>query len=452
MNEPRVVDVTDIIDEQRIGAFHILVVILCACSELIDGFDAINVALVAPVVSKLWHLPPGAFKSVMSIGLLGILLGGLIAGPMADRIGRKSTIIYCSILYGICGLLTTTSASLGALSFWRFMTGLGVGGAIPNAIALASEFSPRRRRSFMTLLAIGGFNLGAFLTGMVAAALIPAFGWTSVFWVGGIVPLALCILYIFAMPESARFLTMKEKKAERVAALLRRVNPELAFDATTRFVARGEARVSGFTVRHLFTGSRAVGTICIWVMGFMNQLNINFITLWSPTVFNNAGLSIRQGSAISSLVMGAGIVATVVIGWVGDLINPFLVLAGIFIVSGVFTAATGFAVSSIGLLIPVVFLAGFFLMGAMNLTHGATAAYYPTTIRSTGLGWEGGIGKVGAIFGTFLGGLLLSFGWSTSSLFLVVLIPAVLAMVAALKMAGKQKEGVGETQVETQPA
>lgn len=439
MNEAMVVNVSELIDQQKVGRFQILVVVLCACSNLIDGFDAVSAGFVAPVVSKLWHLPPGAFKGVMSIGLSGLLVGALIAGPVADRIGRKPVIIYCSIVFGVCSLLTATAQSLAVLSFWRFLTGLGLGGAMPNAIALASEFSPRRRRSSMTVLAVVGFNVGAFLTGIVAAALIPAFGWTSIFWVGGIVPLALCIVYLLALPESPRFLALRGKNNERIAALMRLVNPKLAFDVATRFVALGEARISGFAVSRLFTDSRAIGTICIWIMCFMNLLSLNFLLNWSPTVFNNAGLTIRQGSIIASLIMAAGIIATLLLGWMGDRLNPLLVLAVAFIASGVFTASTGIAVSSIGLLIPVVFLAGFFLTGAMNLTHAVAAGYYPTLIRSTGLGWEGGIGRAGSVFGTFMGGVLLSFQWKTSSLFLVVLIPAFCAAAAAFVIAGNQK-------------
>ncbi|MGD0662456.1 MAG: MFS transporter, partial [Syntrophorhabdales bacterium] len=191
MNESNTVDVSEVIDQQKVTRFQIWVLVLCAVAALIDGFDAVVIGYVAPVISKLWHLPPGGFKSVMSIGLFGLMFGALVAGPLADRFGRKTVIIYSSIGFGLFTLLCVTAHSLTELITWRFLVGVGLGGAMPNCLALISEFSPRRRRSTMTVLALIGFNVGSSLTGFIAAALIPAFGWTSVFWVGGLAPLAL---------------------------------------------------------------------------------------------------------------------------------------------------------------------------------------------------------------------------------------------------------------------
>lgn len=439
MNQSKVVDVSELIDQQKVTRFQIWVVVLCAFSTLVDGFDAVAIGYVAPVVSKLWRLPPGAFKGAMSIGLFGLMFGALVAGPLADRFGRKTVIICSSIGFGIFSLLCVTAHSLTELTIWRFLTGVGLGGAMPNALALVSEFSPRRRRSTMTVLALIGFNLGSALTGFIAAALIPAFGWTSIFWVGGIAPLALCVVFMVVLPESPRLLALRGNKDARVGALLKRINPGLSFTADARFVAHDEARLSGFAVRHLFTESRALGTVLIWVMCFMNLINLYFCLNWLPTVFMNAGLSVSQSAVITGLLQAAGIVSTILLGIAGDRLNPFSVLGLAYFAAGIFTACIGLSMASIGFLVPVVFLSGFFLNGGQNLSQAVVAGYYPTLIRSTGLSWAGGIGRVGSIVGPLLGGIILSFQWKTQSLFLVTVIPAFCAAAAAFIMAQRQR-------------
>lgn len=439
MNQSSTIDVSEVIDRERVVRFQIWVLVLCAVSTLIDGFDAVAIGYVAPVVSKLWRLPPGAFKSAMSIGLFGLMAGALVAGPLADRFGRKTIIICSSVGFGLFSLLCVTAHSLTELTVWRFLTGVGLGGAMPNALALVSEFSPRRTRSTMTVLALIGFLVGSSLTGFIAAALIPAFGWTSVFWVGGFAPLALCVVFIFVLPESPRLLALQGNRDSRVSALLKRINPTLSFPEGTRFVARDEARISGFAIRHLFTESRALGTGLIWIMCFMNLLNLYFCLNWLPTVFTNAGLSIGQSSMITALLQAAGIVSTILLGIAGDRLNPFTVLGVAYFASGVFTACIGLAVSSVNLLVPVVFLSGFFLNGGQNLSQAVVAGYYPTLIRSTGLSWANGIGRVGSIVGPFLGGLILALQWKTQSLFFVTIIPAFCAAAAAFIMATRQR-------------
>jgi AAHS family 4-hydroxybenzoate transporter-like MFS transporter len=441
MNQPNTVDVSEFIDQQKVARFQILVLVLCALSTLVDGFDAVAIGYVAPVVSKLWRLPPGAFKSAMSIGLFGLMFGALVAGPLADRFGRKTVIIYSSVGFGLFSLLCVTAHSLTELTIWRFLTGVGLGGAMPNALALISEYSPRRRRSTMTVLALIGFNVGSSLTGFIAAALIPAYGWTSVFWVGGIAPLVLCAVFIFVLPESPRLLALRGNRDAQVGALLRRINRGLSFTSETRFVAHDEARLSGFAVRHLFTESRALGTVLIWVMCFMNLLNLYFCLNWLPTVFVNAGLSISQSAAITALLQAAGIVSTILLGIAGDRLNPFSVLGFAYFAAGIFTAFIGVSVSSMGFLVPVVFLSGFFLNGGQNLSQAVVAGYYPTLIRSTGLSWAGGIGRIGSIVGPFLGGIILSFQWNTQSLFLITIVPAFCAAAAAFIMAQRQRRG-----------
>ncbi len=434
MTEAASIDVPDLIDQQKVSGFQIRVLALCAAVVFMDGFDAQAIGYVAPSISKLWNLPPGALKDVFAAGLIGLMLGALIFGPVADRIGRKGVIIFCTLAFGACTLLTVTADSVESLLIWRLITGFGLGGAMPNAIALTSEYSPHRSRATMVMVMFCGFSLGSALGGIFAAQLISRFGWTGIFWLGGLLPLALVPVLLVALPESIKLLALKGTEDDHIRYILSRINPALRFGPESSFTAH-EERLGGFAVRHLFRDARAVGTVLLWIMFFMNLLNLYFLANWLPTVINDAGLSVELAMIITSLLQFGGMVGALFLGWLIDRFSPFRVLAGAYLVAGFFIGCIGFSGSTIGFIIPAVFGAGFCIVGAQIGVNAMAAAYYPTSIRSTGVGWAFGIGRIGSIIGPWVGGLILSLQWQTSSLFLTAVGPALCAALAAFMMA-----------------
>jgi MFS transporter, AAHS family, 4-hydroxybenzoate transporter len=419
-------DVPALLDAQKIGPFQILIAGLCAAVVFMDGFDAQAIGYVAPSLSRAWKLQPGALGPVFSIGLFGLMIGALVFGPAADRFGRKPVVIFCTAFFGLCTLLTVSAGSLRGLMLWRFLTGLGLGGAMPNSIALTGEYSPHRSRATMIMVMFIGFSLGAALGGALAAQLVPTRGWTSVFWVGGVFPLLLVPILMAWLPESARFLALKGTADARIHHILTRIDPQLRFEAGTRFEVP-EQHAAGFTVRHLFSEQRAVTTLLLWVMFFMNLLVLYFMASWLPTVIHNAGVSERLAIIISTLFQVGGAIGTVVLARCIDRLSPTHVLAAAYFLAGVFVAAVGQASTSVAAIGPLIFAAGFCIVGAQIGANAFAAMYYPTFIRSTGVGWALGIGRLGSIIGPLVGGLMLALRWDVPFLFLVGAVPVLIA-------------------------
>src|SRR6201746_2221205 len=229
------VDVAGFIDQQPVGGFQIRLLLTCAAVLFLDGFDTQAIGYVAPALAKEWGLTKAALGPVFSAGLFGLMIGPPVFGPRADRIGRKKIIIFSTLAFGIGTLVTAFVQDVNTLLAIRFLTGLGLGGAMPNAIAMTSELHPPRARATMVMIMFCGFSVGAALGGLLAAALIPQFGWRSVFVVGGVAPLLLVPILALRLPESVRFLALSGRAHERVAELLARINPKAAFARGTLF-------------------------------------------------------------------------------------------------------------------------------------------------------------------------------------------------------------------------
>jgi AAHS family 4-hydroxybenzoate transporter-like MFS transporter len=427
------VDVPAFVDRQPVGAYQIRVLLICAAVLFIDGFDTQAIGYVAPAVAQEWKLARGSLGPVFSAGLFGLMIGALIFGPMADRIGRRRIILASTLVFGIGTLLTVIAADTTWLIALRVLTGLGLGGAMPNAVALTSEFSPHRRRATMVMIMFAGFSIGAALGGLLAAAMIPAFGWRSVFLVGGLVPLLLLPFLFKALPESIRFLAMIGGRDREVADLLQKVAPAASFAGGARFVVQ-EPKLSGLPVAHLFAEGRSWVTLLLWVVFFMSLLDLYLLSNWLPTVLNDLGVSVSAAAAIGAMLQVGGVVGTFTLGKVIDRFS-FRALALTYFVAAVAVAAIGMASHSIVLVTIAIFASGFCIVGGQIASNALTATFYPTAIRSTGVGWALGIGRIGSIVGPLIGGLMLARDMGPQSLFGAAAVPALFAALAAFVLA-----------------
>jgi AAHS family 4-hydroxybenzoate transporter-like MFS transporter len=426
------VDVAAFIDQHPVGGFQIRLLLTCAAVLFLDGFDTQAIGYVAPALAKEWGLTKGALGPVFSAGLFGLMIGALVFGPLADRIGRKKIIVFSTLAFGIGALVTAFVQDVNTLLAIRFLTGLGLGGAMPNAIAMTSEFNPRRRRATMVMIMFCGFSVGAALGGLLAAALIPQFGWRSVFVVGGVAPLLLVPILALRLPESVRFLALTGSANARVAQLLGSISPKAAFAPATQFVIH-EPGLAGIPVLHLFKSGRTLVTLLLWVVFFMSLLDLYFLSNWLPTVLNDLGASVSSAAAIGSMLQVGGVVGTFALGSIIDRFS-FRALALVYFVAVFAVGAIGQLGHSVVFVTMAIFAAGFCIVGGQIAANALAAGFYPTSVRATGVGWALGIGRVGSIAGPLIGGALLTAKWSTASVFAAAALAALCAAIAAFSL------------------
>jgi AAHS family 4-hydroxybenzoate transporter-like MFS transporter len=434
MPYPRSVNISEILDFSPISRLQIEILCLCILVTFIDGFDVQAIAYSAPAIIHNWHITRSAFTPALVAGVSGTVVGTLLLGPLADYVGRKWIIIGCTAFVSLCSFATMAAHSIETITILRFVTGLGIGGAYPNAIALTSEYSSRKHQTLMVVIAVCGNSLGGVIGGTLAARLIPEFGWPSVFMFGGLLPLILIPVLVWKLCESVRFLIIKQRAPDQVIKILKRMKLDSHIPEGARFVLTEETR-SGVSLKHLFTDGRARMTLLIWTMWFMNLTGMFFISSWLPTVANAAGLSISRAVMAGSLLHAGGIIGCLCFGLIVRRMNSTTAL-GVFYLLGTFCiVALGAVTAAPNLVLIAAFAAGFCVIGSQNSSNAVTARLYPTFIGATGISWAFGIGRMGSIAGPLIGGGLLSLNLSTQNLFLIAAIPGLIAAIAAFTLA-----------------
>ena len=426
----KTVNVAEVIDGQPVGTFQIRAFLLCAAVLFVDGFDVQGITYVAPAISQAWGLTRGAFGPTFSAGLLGVMLGALLLAPLADRIGRRSVIIYSCVAFGLFTLLTVWVTSLDTLLVLRFFTGLGLGGALPNAIGLASEYAPRKHRASIVMFVSSGISLGAIAAGRAVAWLIGAFGWQSVFVVGAALPLLLAALLFAGLPESIRFLAVLPKGQAEAMRLVGKIKRELTLEPQKQVVTN-DGDGGKASVVHLFRQHLGQPTVLLWIAFFMSLLNVYLAISWLPTSLNASGFTITQAAVITSWYHAGGVIGTYALGLLMDKlgVRTVLIFAFLLALAGFYTFAT---VSGLGQWSTTLLLmaTGFGVIGGQVGIVTLASMIYPVAIRSTGLGWALGVGRVGSIVGPTVGGLMLATGLDARHVYYVCIVPALVAAVA----------------------
>lgn len=426
---PAVLDIADVID-RRFSRYQLFIFLLCAITGVLDGFDLQVMGYLIPAIAETFQLTPAAFGPVLAAGFVGVAIGSSFVAPLADRIGRKRLIIASVAMFGASSLMTATIGSMNELLVWRAITGIGLGAAMPNLVTLTAEYAPRRRRAFVVTALFAGLSAGAMTGGLVSALLLPTFGWRAVFVVGGIAPLLLVPVLVALLPESARFLVVNGRSPERIASTLRRIDPSLVLAEGTRFVT-SELITRKAAFGELFAGGRAIGTTGLWVAFFMNLFVLAFLASWLPTMLRNAGIPIGQAITTVIVMNLGGMAGSLIVGYGMDRIGPRTSLIGAASTCVVLLVIFALIVDrggSLAVLMALAFAIGFCVQGGQSGLNAFSSLFYPTTIRSTGVGWAFGVGRIGSIVAPLAGQAMLGLAWSHVQIFASTALP--MAMVA----------------------
>jgi AAHS family 4-hydroxybenzoate transporter-like MFS transporter len=429
VSKERSLDLEAIIDSRSLSRFQIAIIVLCALVAMIDGFDTQSIAFVAPEIARAWHVNAAQFGPVFGAGLFGGLIGAMIFGFAGDRFGRKPTLLCAVLLFAAGSLLTPLADSIPSLFGYRFVTGLGLGGALPGIISITSEYAPQRARATIVGLMFCGFPLGAVIGGIASSKLIPAFGWTSVFLAGGIIPLLVLPLFLWFVPESIRFLAMR-RQSGAIAKVLERMGSAAEWNGQ---FALGKVEAHS-PVSSLFTEGRALGTFLLWATIFLSLLLTYFLINWIPIVARQAGFDIESAvRAVALLNLGA-ILGCALLGRLADRYGPAVVIGLAYAFGAAAIALLGQAGQSAALLLTIAFAAGFLSIGAQMCAVALCASFYDTYSRATGVGASMGVGRIGAIVGPVIGGMLLAAGVGAPVLFIVAGLTSFGAALAVLSM------------------
>jgi len=435
----KTVDVADLIDAQKVSFYQCVIAFMAWLTMFLDGVDNQSIAYVAPALTKDWSLARGALGTVFSSGVLGVAIGALIIGPLADRFGRKlvtvSTVTYVAAFSlivtqvpQISALLSSAlpaASNLNVLMVLRFFTGLGLGAVVPLGVVIVNEFAPKRRRAAMVTLMGCGYAMGSASGGVLASQIVPAFGWQAQFYTAAVMTLLMAIVLRTFLPESIRLLTV-QGRTEGVIAILRKINPALSFDSNTQFVLRQELREqSADRLRpvRLFMEGRTQITILIWLCLFMNTLALNYLNNWLPTLTTEAGLPESQALRAAAFLQFGGMLGVITLGFLADRFGFYRVLATSFAGGGVFIALIGLAGAAFATLSATIFVAGFFNIGTQITLAALAATLYPTDLRSTGVSWAHGVARVGSIISVMFAGTMLALHWPLQTMYLLVSIP-----------------------------
>jgi AAHS family 4-hydroxybenzoate transporter-like MFS transporter len=367
----------------------------------VEGYDAQLMGFVVPGIARDWGVSPASLTSAIAAGLIGMTLGAFFIAPLADSYGRRRLVLYSVIIFALLTIATAFAQSLPMLVGLRLLTGIGLGGAMPNAIAITAEFTPSAKRASAVAAMFSSYSVGAGFGAILAAHFVPLYGWGSVLISCGGMALLLWPALLIAMPES--------------------------------YVPKGEAKPK-IPVGRLFSEGRSWITILIWVIFFANLMELFFLTSWLPTTLGAQGVSDRAAVLATAVVQFAGVAAAFTMGPLVDRFGPQRVLPVAFLIAALCIAGIGLAGAEVVFTMVMAFGIGIGTVGAQNCNNGVAAKFYPTSIRATGVGWALAVGRVGSIVGPVVGGILLSTKVDIRTIFLFAAVPPLLAAGAYLCM------------------
>lgn len=407
------INFAEIIDRRPLSKLQVLVLMLAGTTIVLDGLDIQAIAFAAPAIAAELGLERASLGPVFSAGLVGMALGSMLMGPVADRFGRRPAVLLSVATFGGFTFLTGFASSFVEVLTFRFLTGLGLGGALPSLVVLVGEYSPRRVRAICAGAVLAGVPAGGLIGGLLATWAIPKFGWSSVFLIGGGLPLMMLPLLWINLPESIQFMVRRgESEALKVRTIMQRIDPEGDYGAAAVFAETQQAGAEaprGVAIGKLFRDGMARDTLLLWTAFFTNLMGIYFLFSWIPTLLVDAGYTVSRATTASVVFNFGGLIGLVGLGWVVSRFNVAIkhVIAAALLIGSIHVALVGVLVARLDLMLLAVFVAGIFVLGTQGQLFNLGTSLYSTDVRTTGLGWAVGFGRVGSVLGPLVGGILI---------------------------------------------
>lgn len=422
------VNIPKLIDDAKFSAFHSRVLLLCLLIIIFDGYDLVIYGVALPLLMKEWALTPVQAGWLASSALFGMMIGAMAFGMLSDKLGRKKTILLCVTLFSGFTFLGSFADSPTTFALLRFIAGLGIGGVMPNVVALTSEYAPKRIRSTLVAVMFSGYAIGGMASALLGSVLVPVYGWKIMFQIAGIPLLLLPVLWML-LPESLQYLTLKKRNAEAKSIIGKLDNhyQTQAFDIEPLVIAQEDAA----PLKALFQQGRTLSTILFSVAFFMCLLMVYALGSWLPKLMIQAGYSLGASMLFLFALNIGGMVGAIGGGMLADRFHIKPVLVTLFVTGTIALVLLGFN-SPMIVLYTLIAIAGATTIGSQILLYTFVAQFYPSSVRSTGMGWASGIGRIGAIVGPVLTGTLLTYQLPHQMNFMAIAIPAIIAALAIL--------------------
>jgi AAHS family 4-hydroxybenzoate transporter-like MFS transporter len=441
------IDIHEELAEAKVGAFHWRLGAVMGLLTLFDGYDTFNPAYVIHYVAKPWGLAAGQAGLLISSGLVGFLIGAAVHGIVADRLGRRGTLLGGLWITSIFTLLTATSAdSFQSFCILRVLTGMGLGVLLPLATTYINELAPRRVANTFALWGVAlGWALGGTLAGLAGVFATPVFGWTALYWIGSLSFLLLPFMHLM-LPESPKFLAL-QGRVQEIRDMLTRLRPERSALYAAAEIPLGRPAQGVNTVAVLLEVRYRRTTLAIWASAFLSLFCTFGLSGWIPTVMMQRGETFAASFGFGALMQIMSFVGALVLGHLVDrfggnrgLLAIWWAIGGLAVLFLVFLNAHIVNVASVA-------AAGFFIIGAQFVLNNFTATSYETGVRATAVGMELGVARVGAILGPFVAGALQQVYQSPTPMFVSIGLAAIAAgtIILLARQPSKAPSGLKES-------
>ncbi|MEX5287366.1 MFS transporter [Acinetobacter towneri] len=445
------ININTLIDEAKFTPFHWGVLFWCLMIIIFDGYDLVIYGVALPLLMQEWALSAVQAGLLASTALFGMMFGAMTFGTLSDKLGRKKTIMICVAIFSGFTFLGAFASNPVEFGILRFLAGLGIGGVMPNVVALMTEYAPKRIRSTLVALMFSGYAIGGMTSALLGAWLVPEFGWKIMFYIAIIPLVALPLIWKF-LPESLMYLTNK-KELEQTRNIVQKISPTQQLNGDTEFVLNEVIKGDEAPVKALFQQGRTFSTFMFWIAFFMCLLMVYALGSWLPKLMIQAGYSLGASMIFLFALNIGGMIGAIGGGALADRFHIKKVLTIMFICGAAALILLGFNSPQI-VLYTLIAVAGAATIGSQILLYTFVAQYYPSTVRSTGMGWASGIGRIGAIVGPVLTGALLTMNLPHQMNFFAIAIPGVIAALAIFMVNLKtsvEAKAAAEPAVESNP-